>query len=61
MHGLGVILYLVLVYFLVCWPFGRIFSRAGHSQWLSLLMLVPLVNLIMIWWFAFAEWKTAPS
>jgi hypothetical protein len=37
-------------------PFWRIFSKAGFPGGLSLLMLIPLVNLIMIFVLAFAEW-----
>ena len=37
-------------------PFWRVFSKAGFSGALSLLMLVPLVNLIMIFVLAFAPW-----
>jgi hypothetical protein len=39
-------------------PFWRICSRVGHSPWLSLLIVVPLVNLIFIYWLAFAEWPS---
>jgi hypothetical protein len=47
----------LLVYFAVivvpCW---RIVSKAGfHGAW-ALLALVPLVNLIMLWVFAFVPW-----
>lgn len=34
----------------------RIFSKAGFSGVLGLLMLVPLVNLFMILFLAFSEW-----
>lgn len=37
-------------------PFWRIFSKAGFSGAFSLLMLIPLLNLIMIFVLAFAEW-----
>jgi hypothetical protein len=37
-------------------PFWRICSRVGHSPWLSLLILEPLINLIFVYWLAFAEW-----
>lgn len=37
-------------------PFWRLCSRVGHSPWLSLLILVPLVNLIFIYYLAFGEW-----
>ena len=39
--------------------FGRILNRAGYSRWWLLAMVVPLVNLIMLWVFAFADWPAA--
>ena len=39
-------------------PFWKIFSKAGFSGALSLLMLVPLVNLVMIFVLAFAPWPS---
>jgi hypothetical protein len=41
---------------LVIFPHWRIFQRAGYSGALALLMVLPLVNLIVLLWFAFAEW-----
>ncbi len=45
---------------LIVWAFvavfGRILNRAGYSRWWLLTMVVPLVNLIMLWVFAFASW-----
>lgn len=38
-------------------PYWRIFSKAGFSGWLSLLILVPFVNLIILYVIAFSEWK----
>jgi len=35
---------------------GRIFSKAGYSRWLGLTMVIPLVNLVVLVWFAFADW-----
>jgi hypothetical protein len=37
-------------------PFWRICSRVGHSPWLSLLMIVPLANIICVYYLAFSEW-----
>jgi hypothetical protein len=57
MGGLGlreIVLLLVVVLFI--WPYGRILSRLGYSPWLCLLMLVPLVNVIALWVFAYAKW-----
>jgi hypothetical protein len=36
--------------------FCKIFSRAGYSWVLGLLMLVPIANIIMLFVLAFAEW-----
>ena len=37
-------------------PYWVILQKAGFSGWLSLLMLVPLVNAVLPWIFAFSEW-----
>lgn len=39
-------------------PFWRICSRVGHSPALSLLVVVPLVNLFFIYWLAFSDWPS---
>jgi hypothetical protein len=36
--------------------FGVIFRKAGYSGWMGLLMLLPIVNLITLFWFALATW-----
>ena len=36
--------------------FGNIFSKAGFSRWFSVLLAVPIVNVIIILWFSFTEW-----
>lgn len=38
-------------------PYWRIFSKAGFSGALSLLMLVPLVNLVILYYVAFSRWN----
>lgn len=45
---------IVLALFTVVW--AMIFSKAGYSGWLALLMLIPVVNLIWLLIFAFSEW-----
>ena len=37
-------------------PVARILKRAGFSPWLALLVLIPTVNLICLWAFAFVDW-----
>jgi hypothetical protein len=36
--------------------FSAIFRKAGYSPWLGLLMLIPMVNLGTLLWFAGAHW-----
>jgi hypothetical protein len=42
-------------------PFWQIFKKAGMPAPLSLLMVFPLVNLIMLYVLAFSTWKATPS
>ena len=37
-------------------PFWFIFSKAGYSKWLSILMVIPIVNIIMLYFLAFSDW-----
>jgi len=39
-------------------PFWKITSKAGYSGWLSLLIIVPLVNVIYMYFIAFAKWPS---
>lgn len=51
----GPIMFLVMAAVIVI-PFWMIFQKAGHSKWLSLLMVIPLVNVITLYWLAFSTW-----
>lgn len=53
-HWLGLPWLIVLVIAVV--PFWRICKRVGHSPWLSLLVLLPLVNLVFVYYLAFSQW-----
>lgn len=55
-HGWGMT-WLVFVVIAVV-PFWRICNRVGHTPALSLLILVPLINLIFIYYLAFGEWPS---
>ncbi len=37
-------------------PFWKIFAKTGFSPWLSLLILVPVVNLVVLYGVAFSRW-----
>jgi hypothetical protein len=42
-------------------PYWKIFSRAGFPGVLSLAMIVPLANLIVLYYVAFARWNIKPD
>lgn len=47
------VLIMLLMFYIPAW---RIVSKAGFHGALSLLLLVPLVNVVMLWVFAFVPW-----
>jgi hypothetical protein len=54
-HALAVLLSIgaALAYWV---PIIRILNRAGYSGWWSLILLVPLGNILGLWIFADADW-----
>jgi hypothetical protein len=52
-HELIVIVVFWLIFLI---PAAKILAKAGYSGWWCLLGFVPLVNIIMFWVFAFADW-----
>ena len=41
------------------WMNVRILHKAGFSGWWCLVVLLPIVNMIMIWIFAYIDWPNA--
>ena len=37
-------------------PVWRICAKAGYSGWLGLLVLVPIANLLLLYFLGFSEW-----
>ncbi|TGG89973.1 hypothetical protein E4656_19745 [Natronospirillum operosum] len=54
-HGIGMLIMLVIVLL----PFWRITKKAGFSGFWSLLMFVPLANILFLYYLAFARWPNA--
>ncbi len=42
-------------------PYWMIFKKAGFSPWLSLLIFLPLINIITLWVIALSTWKVVPA
>ena len=53
---IAVVVILGLFVWAVVAVFGRILNRAGYSRWWLLTIVVPLLNVIMLWVLAFAIW-----
>jgi uncharacterized membrane protein YhaH (DUF805 family) len=53
LHWLIVVIVILAVYFV---PIVKILHKAGYSGWWCLIVFVPLVNIIMFYVFAFANW-----
>jgi hypothetical protein len=51
-----VIFFFAIVFLLI--PYWRIFKKAGFSPALSLLMLIPLINVALLYYLAFTEWPS---
>ena len=54
--GLFPLLIGVALFAVFLWLEVRVLRRAGYSGWWVLITFVPLVNIVMIWVFAFSTW-----
>jgi hypothetical protein len=57
-YGLAHWIIFVAMVAIILYPIGRILRRLGFSPFWSLLVFIPLVNLISLWVLAFSEWPT---
>jgi hypothetical protein len=55
------ILFAIIANIILVVPFWFIFKKAGFSAWLSILMFVPLANVIILYVVAFSQWKVVPA
>jgi hypothetical protein len=63
MPGFGIAHWVIFiaVVVLILYPIGRILRRLGLSPFWSLLVFIPLVNLISLWILAFSEWPAGKN
>lgn len=50
------VLFVVVIFIAMLYPYVRIIRRAGYSGWWTLAVFVPILNVVMLWVFAFAKW-----
>jgi len=63
MGGLSIWHIIVLIVFVVVFviPAWKILNRAGFSGWWGLLWLVPFLNIVFLWVFAFVPWPAVTT
>jgi len=52
----GLLIYAALIVV----PFYQLWKRTGHNGWIALLMIIPIVNLVMLYVLAFKDWPAIP-
>jgi hypothetical protein len=60
-HWVMAIVMPLLMIVLVGVPVANILHRAGRSRWWTMLVFIPLLNLIGLWVFAFTRWPKVAS
>jgi hypothetical protein len=55
------ILFIVVVLFLWTWPVWRIVRRAGFPGWIAIFAFIPGINLVLLYFMAFAAWPSLSS
>ena len=60
-HLVPVVLSLLVAALIVIIPYWKIFGKAGFPRIFGLFMIIPLVNLILIYVLAFSQWRILPS
>lgn len=54
-------LYMLVIAVLVLIPAWRICQRTGYPGWMGILILIPVVNLMLLYFIAFTNWPAGQS
>jgi hypothetical protein len=52
---------MLIVMIVVLIPYWFIFKKAGFHPALSILLLIPIANFVMLYVLAFSQWKVVPA
>lgn len=52
------LLWMLIIAVIFVVPFWRICTRVGYPGWLALLVLVPIANLVFLYFLAFSDWPS---
>jgi hypothetical protein len=58
---MGGFLTMLIVGLIIVLPFWKIFGKAGFPSWLAILMIVPVLNIVLIYFVAFSRWPAMPE
>ena len=56
-----VVIYILAMAFAVIWPAARICRRIGFPRWLGIFAVLPLANVVLLWYVALAQWPKADA
>ena len=59
-HPVALLISLLLAALIIIIPYWKIFGKAGFPRIFGLLMIIPLVNLILLYVLAFSRWRVLP-
>ena len=54
--GVPELVIVLVVAVIVVWPATRICAKAGYSPWLGVVIVIPLANILLLWFLALADW-----
>ena len=54
-------LWMLVIAIVVVIPAWRIFQRTGYPGWMGILILIPIVNLVLLYFIAFADWPAVEA
>jgi len=58
---LFMVLVITALMLVIVWPAARICRRAGFSPWLGILSVIPVANILLLWFVALARWPGTES
>ena len=56
-----VVLAIAAMVLVVVWPAARIAQRLGYSPLLGVLSVIPVANVLLLWFVAYGEWPLTRS
>lgn len=54
--GLPELLVVLFVAVLIIWPATRICAKAGYTPWLGVAIVIPIANVLLLWFLALSDW-----